>query len=116
MKVGTGIGIAALIVAVLGMIMPGIGLFVAWVALIVACVAALFGDKALTIATLIVSIVGFVLFTPSLWLTLTVNGVEKSSPSNVLRVITIVLLIAPVVCMILNSTGRLVLGKPNTVA
>jgi len=66
--------------------------------------------------TLIVSIVGFLLFTPSLWLTLTVNGVQQSSPSNVLRVITIVLLIAPVVCMVLNSTGRLVLGKPKAVA
>jgi hypothetical protein len=82
--------------------------------LIIACFAALFGDKGLTIATLIVSIVGFLLFTPSLWLTMTVNGVE-SSPSNVLRAITLILLIAPVVCMILNTTGRLALGKPKTV-
>ena len=114
MKVGTGIGIAALIFAIIGMFLPAVGLFVAWIALIIACFAALFGDKALTIATLIVSVVGFLQNTPTLWLTMTVNGVQ-SSPSNALRVITLILLIAPIVCMILNTTGRLTLGKPKPV-
>jgi hypothetical protein len=115
MKTGTGIGIAALIIAVVGMFLPLVGLFVAWIALIIACFAALFGDRGLTIATVIVSIVGFIVFTPSLWAIVTVNGVERS-PSSVLRVITLILVLAPIVCMILNATGKLMLGRPKTVA
>jgi len=115
MKTGTGIGIAALIIAVVGMFLPVIGLFVSWIALIIACFAALFGDRGLTIATVIVSVVGFIIFTPSLWATITVNGVA-TSPSNVLRLITLILVVAPIVCIILNATGRLMLGRPKTAA
>lgn len=115
MRLCTGIGIAALVIAILGIFIPLVGLFVGWIALAVACIAALCGDKGLTIATVIVSVVAFVFFTPSLWLDYlgyeadiaTVGGTY----SPILIPITIVMLIAPVVSIILFSTGRLALTK-----
>jgi hypothetical protein len=109
MNVGSGFGMAALMLALLGMFMPVIGLFIGWLALVFACVAALCGDKGYTVATIVMSAIAFLFFTPSLWL----EGIAANSggPSSYLGVISFVLFAAPIVCMILFSTGRFVLAR-----
>ena len=69
MKASTGVGIAALSLAIIGAILPIIGLWIGWVALIICFIAALMGEKGLTIATVILSAVVFLFLTPSLWIT-----------------------------------------------
>ena len=46
MNLSTGLGIAAIIIAVIAFFVPLAGLFIGWVALLIACGAALYGDKA----------------------------------------------------------------------
>ena len=116
MKVGTGIGIAALIIAIMGGLMPVVGLYVGWVALALACVAALFGDKGLTIATVIVSALVFIFLTPSLWVAEGVRAmaIGSGAPAEMTKriglPISLIMLAAPVVCIFLRSSGKLVLG------
>ncbi len=75
----------------------------------------MYGDKGLTIATVILSVVGFIFLTPSLWATVTINGVATNALPSAYRIITIILVLAPVLFMILNTTGKLVLGRPKVV-
>jgi hypothetical protein len=112
MTLGAGIGLAALIIAFIGMWMPLVGLFVGWLALIIVCVAALCGDKGFTIATVILSAVAFIFFTPSLWLEAGASADATSGHgAPLLRIISIVLLAAPIGCIILFSTGKLAIKK-----
>lgn len=117
MKASTGVGIAALSLAIIGAVLPIIGLWIGWVALLICLIAALMGERGLTIATVILSAVVFLFLTPSLWLTGTLQVVtpegQYSEPAmpQIALAVSIVLLIAPVVGMILFSTGKLALGK-----
>lgn len=112
MSLSSGIGLAALIIAVIGIFIPVVGLFIGWFALLIALVAALTGDKGLSIATVVVSALGFALLTPSLWVEAGASSAQGSPP--VLRILTIILLLAPVAGMILFSTGKLALGKSKS--
>ena len=120
MRAGTGVGIAALVLCIIGAVTPGVGLYVGWVALIVACFAALLGDKGLTIATVIVSALIFIFLTPSLWVAEGMRAIamESGAPKEVTgRVgipVSIALLIAPIVCMFLHGTGKLALRTRKT--
>lgn len=117
MKIGTGIGIAGLVLALIGAVTPFVGLYVGWVALLVVCIAALFGDKGLTIATVILSAIVFVFLTPSLWLAegLRTIAVETGAPPKLTeRVglpVSLVMLASPIVCIFLNMSGKIALGK-----
>ena len=66
MKLSAGIGLAALIVTIIALFIPIVGLFITWLALIIAAIAAFMGDKGLTIATIVLSAVKFVI-TPTMW-------------------------------------------------
>jgi hypothetical protein len=122
MEVGKGVAIAALVIAIVGGILPAIGLYVGWIALLLACVSALLGEKGLTIATMVVSAIMFVFLTPSLWLSqgaisLGHAGMEagdKLPPFSPFLAISLVLLLAPAVCMFLRASGRLTLGAGKT--
>ena len=117
MKASTAVGIAGLSLAIIGAILPIIGLWIGWVALIIVFIAALMGERGLTIATVILSAVVFLFLTPSLWMTGSLHVVtpeaqyHEPAVSQVTLVVSIVLLIAPILAMILFSTGKLALGK-----
>ena len=118
MSLGAGIGLAALIIAGIGMWMPIIGLFIGWLALVVACFAALCGDKGFSIATVVLSAFAFWIFTPSLWIEAGASAdvtmlCSEASRRAGCRIFSIALLIAPIVSMILFSTGRLALRRPK---
>ena len=105
MNTASGLGVAALIVAILGAFTPIIGLYIGWAALVIACFSAFLGDKGLTIATVIVSSAVFFFLTPSLWINAQMaespnaRAVEAAGPAQAIVVITFVLLISPIVCM-----------------
>ena len=117
MKAGTGVGIAGLVVALVGAFMPVVGLYVGWVALLIVCIAALLGDRGLTIATVIVSVVVFIFLTPSLWIAegMRAAAVETGAPEEMTQriglPISIIMLIAPIVCIFLNVSGKVALRK-----
>ncbi len=67
MNLCTGLGIAAIIVAVIAFFVPLDGLFIGWIALLIACGAALYGDKGLSIATAVVCAINFFFLTPAMW-------------------------------------------------
>ena len=72
-----GLGIAAIIVALLGAFIPVFGFFIGLVALFFAAVAALAGDRVFSIATVAVSTIVFVFLTPSLWVSAIGESVEN---------------------------------------
>lgn len=117
MKAGTGVGIAGLVVALVGAFMPIVGLYIGWVALLIVCIAALLGDRGLTIATVVVSVVAFIFLTPSLWIAegMRAIAVETGAPDDLTQriglPISVVMVIAPIVCIFLNVSGKVVLGK-----
>ncbi len=114
MGIGAGLGLAALIIAGIGMWIPFVGLFIGWLALAIACFAALCGDKGLTVATVVFSAVVFLIFTPTLWLEAGASADETSGyGSPIFIIISIAMLIAPIVSIVLFSTGKLVLKQRN---
>ena len=118
MKVGTGIGIAALVIAIIGAFVPGVGLFVGWFALVVASIGALCGDKGLAIATVLISAVAFVFLTPTLWLEFAAHETgygAATGRSRMFAIISMALLAAPIISMLLFSTGKFALRKRQTV-
>lgn len=119
MSIGTGIGLAALIAAVIGAFVPLLGLYIGWLALVFATLAALFGNRGLAMATTCLSSVVFVFMTPTLWLEHAAHAIGAGAATNhgpVLQVISIGLLLAPVVAIVLNSTGKLLFRtRPNSV-
>lgn len=117
MKAGTGVGIAGLVIAIVGAFLPIIGLYVGWIALLIVCIAALLGGRGLTIATVVVSVVAFIFLTPSLWIAegMRAIAVETGAPAEVTQriglPISVVMVIAPIVCIFLNVSGKVALGK-----
>ncbi len=108
---GKGLGIAAIVLAVLSIVMPvTVNVVVVDIALILAIVAALFGELSLTISTVVLSAVSILLLSP-----LTMYGLTHRAPNvpatNPLLPILYVLLIAPLVALFLNKTGRLAFGR-----
>lgn len=106
MSTSKGLGIAAIILAVLGAVMPGIGLFVGWLALILATFAAAGDGRGLAIATIVVSAMAFLFLTPSLWIEAAAFGTgygEATGSSPILRIVSLVLLVAPVAAMFLGK-------------
>ncbi len=105
MKLESGIGLAGLLVAILGAIMPVVGLFVGWLALAIAAFGAFLGDRGLAIATVIISAIAFLFFTPSLWLEaaasaqLGTQGTNYGGGPPILRYFSLALLAAPIAAM-----------------
>lgn len=112
MKLGTGIGIAALVFAIISIFIPMAGIVLGGIALLITCVAALFGDKGLTIATVVISIVNYFFLTPSLRISDAGHNLVQTGGNNTgLWILIYVLLAAPIVCMFLYSGAKVRLGK-----
>lgn len=110
---GKGLGIAALILILLGMFIPFIGIFITWLALALATVAALSGDRTFSIATGVIGIVGVIFFSPLLWVA---GAGESMQGKSFIQIVTIVTLLGPFIGVALNATGKVVLGKSKTTA
>ncbi len=95
MKTASGIGIAALVVAIVSLLIPIYGLYTGLLALLLACVAAYMGDKGLVIATVILSFFGYFFLSPSL--ALAEYGQEGSTAT--FWILIYALLAAPLLCM-----------------
>ena len=61
MKASSAIGLVALILTIISFFIPFVGFFITWLALIIATVAAFMGDKGLTIATVVLSALKFLI-------------------------------------------------------
>lgn len=110
MSIGAGIGLAALIAAVIGAFVPILGLYIGWLALVLAVLAALFGDRGLTIATVCLSAIIFVFLTPTLWLENAAHATgygQASGQAPVLQIASMALLAAPIPAIFLNGSGKL---------
>jgi uncharacterized membrane protein YkgB len=106
MKIRKGLGIAALVLAVLGAFLPVVGLYIGWIGLLVATIAAYLGERGLGIATVVVSAVAFLFLTPSLWVNAAgaafwqaADHAEGAQTLGAFLVISGVLLVAPLVAM-----------------
>jgi len=101
-----GFGIAALVVAIVAIIVPGYGLFVSAGAIVLSVIAALAGDRIFATATPIIAVVNTLFLSPFMWLLIRDhrgNGVE------VFYFLVIVFFVAPFVAMFLNSKGKVVI-------
>ena len=104
MNAGTGLGIAGLVVALVGAFTPIVGLYIGWVALLIVSVAALLGERGLTIATVVLSVFAFTFLTPSLWVGAGVRAAASSAggpvPMAILLPVSSALIVAPIACII----------------
>lgn len=94
-----GFGIAALIVAVIGIGIPLITIYMVWLALALAALSAFLGNKAFPLAATLVCLINALFLSPSVWILLTVE------PKMFYKATTIVLFIAPI--------AGLIIGRPK---
>lgn len=102
-----GFGIAALVVALLGIAVPIVTIFVIWLALVLAALAGFLGDKAFPIATVLTCLINLVFFSPLTWAALFGESLQGGST---LKVTTIILFITPLVALVIGAITR----KPET--
>jgi len=103
-----GLGIAALVVALVALGVPLLGLYVSWLAAVLAVIAALAGDRVFATATPVIAAINTLFFSP---LALATFASENEGGSNVRLYITIILFAAPFIAMVMNATGKFALGK-----
>ena len=96
MKASSGIGLVALILTIISFFIPFVGFFITWLALVIATIAAFMGDRGLTIATVVLSALKF-LITPTMW-----AGAVLTIP------VSIILWLLPIVGLIFRTinTGK----------
>ena len=108
---GKGLGIAGLVFAIIGIFVPVAGIFIAWLGLILVVFAALAGEVGFTVATIAISLVNFVVLSPSLWIATAGANLNTGPGSpNIVVIICVVLLVAPIVGFILRKTGKVMIG------
>ena len=96
-----GLGIAALVIALLGVIVPLVTVWVIWLALALAAFAAFGGDKSFPIAAVLVCLVNILFLSP---LTLMMLKGESMQGGSLYMILTIVAFIAPIVGLFLSAT------------
>lgn len=100
-----GFGIAALVFAILAIFIP-FGFVVSGIAVLLAYVAALAGDRGFTIATTVIAVVNTVFLSPSTWIML---GGNDPGAQRFMTVIIIAGIALPIISIVLNATGKVVL-------
>ena len=100
-----GFGIAALVFALLAIFFP-IGIVLSGIAMLLASIAALAGDRTFTIASLAIAIVNTFALSPSTWIML--QGGDPGAQAAMTTAILVGIGL-PIVAMILNATGKLVI-------
>lgn len=114
---GKGLGICGFVLAILAIFLPIIGILIGWLALVLAVLAALAGDVILTVSIIMISIVNFIFLSPSLWLaTIGAHFVPGVSSPYALVIITIILVLAPILCLILRQAGMVRPNHPRRLA
>lgn len=98
-----GFGIAALVVALLGIAVPVVTIYVVWLSLVLAALAGFFGDKAFPIAAALACLINLVFLSPLTWAVLAGENLQGGSG---LRVTTIILFIAPIVSLFVGATRK----------
>lgn len=107
---GTGFGVAALIIALVGFFIPIFGIFVTGIALILAAIGALAGDKVFATATAIFSAASIFVFSPSMWAVMATPDDPTGGKTNIYILIGVFLAL-PFIAMFLRSSGKLMIGK-----
>jgi hypothetical protein len=107
---GKGLGIAALVIAILSIFIPLYGIMTGWIALVLATLSALAGDRTFAVAVSAISLVAYVFLSPLMWMANAGANLQENSTKNLLIIISIVLVAAPVVGIILNVSGKLGIG------
>ena len=95
-----GLGIAALVIAVIGMGVPVITIYIVWLALVLATLSAFLGNKAFPLAATLVCLINAFLLSPSVWLLLT------AEPTMFFKATTAVLFIAPIAGLIIGRRKK----------
>ncbi len=110
-----GFGIVGLVIAIIAIFVPVVALFVMWIALAVVTVGALFGERIFAVITWVVTIANILVFSPLTLVALVGEqaATQETGGNPVLLIITLILFAAPIAAIILNATGKVVLGKPT---
>ncbi|MBU4185841.1 MAG: hypothetical protein KKI12_06225 [Proteobacteria bacterium] len=95
-----GLGIAALVVAIIGIFVPVVTIYVIWLSLILAAIAGLLGDKVFPIASFFANLVNIVFLSPMTWAVLAGENVGGGS---FFAISTFILFIAPIVTLVIGS-------------
>lgn len=104
-----GLGIAALVIALLGVIVPLVTVWVIWLALGLAAFAAFSGDKSFPIAAVLVCLVNILFLSP---LTLMMLKGESMQGGSSYMMVTIVAFIAPIVGLFLSAKPASSIAEP----
>jgi hypothetical protein len=103
-----GVGIAALVLAILAIFIPLYGLFISVIASVCAVISALAGDRIFAIAAPVITAANLLFLSPSFWYIQ-----NNSSDKTVNYVVLGVLVGAPFVAMYLCQNGKLRIGSKN---
>lgn len=98
-----GLGIAALVVALLGIGVPVVTIYVVWLALLLAAIAGILGDRAFPVAATLTCLINLLFLSPLTWAAL---WGEQLQGGSTLGTTTIVLFIAPVVGLIVGMMRK----------
>jgi hypothetical protein len=105
---GTGFGVASLVVAILGYSVPIVTIYFVWLSLVLATLAGLCGNKVFPLATFFACLINLLIFSPVTWTALL--G-ERMSGQSTLFTITVVLFVVSVASLLIGSF----LGRNNAV-
>jgi hypothetical protein len=94
-----GLGLGAMVLAILAILVPVVTIYVVWLALILATIAVLMGDRVYFIVTVLISIVNLVFLSP---MTLALLKGENLNGESSFLYGTIALLAAPIGAMIFS--------------
>jgi len=95
-----GLGIGAIVVAILAIFVPVVTVYVVWAALAIATLAALLGDKVSPVVTLLITVVNVIFLSP---MTLALLKGENMNGGSFYLIFTIVLAVAPIVGMVVYA-------------
>ena len=95
-----GLGVGAMVVAILAIFVPVVTVYVVWLALVLATLAALMKDMTYPIVTVLISGINLVFLSPMTW---ALMAGENQEGKSFFWYMTIVLMIAPIVAMIMSA-------------
>ena len=106
---GKALGISAFVLALIAVFTPFFGLYVTFIALVLATIGALAGDKVFSLVTVVIGFVNTFLLSP--FSVMMLFGAQDQAGNTPLLTVTIVLLVAPIIAIFLNATGRVAIGR-----
>lgn len=95
-----GLGIGAMVVAILAIFVPVVTIYVVWLALALAILAALMGDRVFPIVTVLISAINLFFFSPMTW---ALMAGENQEGKSFFFYMTVAMMIAPIAAMIMSA-------------